>query len=123
MARGGRREGAGRPRGSKDKQPRLTAAGVARSVALSRKAVIKAGGILPLPYMLAVMNDPKQPQTRRDKMAIAAACFCHPRLTVYAETKRPSQMSDAELDKAIAAAEEDALRVGITRGRWPRTVQ
>jgi hypothetical protein len=28
-------------------------------------------------------------------------------------------MSDAELDKPIAIAEEDALRAGLTRGRWP----
>jgi hypothetical protein len=69
------------------------------------------------------MNDAKQPQARRDKMAIAAAGFCHPRLTVYAEMKRPSQMSDAELDKMIGIAEEDALRAGLTRGRWPRTIQ
>lgn len=47
----------------------------------------------------------KQPADRRDRMAIAAAPFCHARL-VYAEIKRPSAMSETELDRAIAIAEE-----------------
>jgi hypothetical protein len=123
MARGGRREGAGRPCGAKDKRSRLTVKASAKSAKLTRKVVARAGGTLPLPYMLKIMNDVKQPQVRRDKMAIAAAGYCHPRLTVYAEMKRPSQMSDTELDKAIAIAQEDALRAGLTRGRWPRTIQ
>jgi hypothetical protein len=36
--------------------------------------------MLPLDYMLAVMNDPTADYTRRDRMAIAAASFCHPRM-------------------------------------------
>jgi hypothetical protein len=122
VSRGGYRQGAGRPRGAKDKRPRITAAAIEKTARLSRKAVAKAGGELPLPYMLKIMNDPTQPQARRDKMAIAAAAFCHPRLGLFAEMKRPSQMTDAELDRAIAAAQEDALRRGIGRGQWPRPV-
>ena len=38
------------------------------------------GGMLPLDYMLAVIRDPNATQGRRDKMAIAAAPYCHPRL-------------------------------------------
>jgi hypothetical protein len=123
MSHGGRREGSGRPRGAKDAKPRVTVRAIKKTANLTRRVVAKTGGTLPLTYMLKIMNDGKQPQARRDKMAIAAAGFCHPRLTVYAEMKRPSQMSDGELDKAIAIAEEDALRAGITRGRWPRTIQ
>jgi hypothetical protein len=123
VSRGGRREGAGRPHGAKDKRPRITAAAVKKTAKLTRRTIARTGGTLPLTYMLKIMNDAKQPKERRDKMAVAAAPFCHPRLTVYAEAKRPSQMSDNELDKAIAIAEEDALRTGITRGRWPRTIQ
>jgi len=35
----------------------------------------------PLSYMLTVMNDPKADKDRRDRMAIAAAPFCHARAT------------------------------------------
>lgn len=79
-------------------------------------------GELPLTYMLRIMNDPTESQERRDKMAIAVAGFCHPRLSVYAEAKRSSQMSDAELRWAIEVAKEDAQRSGAFRGRWPRLV-
>jgi hypothetical protein len=122
MTHGGCREGSGRPRGAKDKKPRVTARAIAKTAKLTRKVVAKTGGTLPLAYMLKIMNDAKQPQARRDKMAIAAAGFCHPRLTVYAEMKRPSQMSDSELDKVIAQAEEDLLRHGVGRDKWPKVV-
>lgn len=122
MTHGGRRDGAGRPKGAKDKRPRLTVVALAQSTRLSDKVVKAIGGELPLAYMLAVMNDESQPQERRDEMAIAAANFCHPRLSVFSEVKRPSQMSDRELEQAIAVAEEDALKVGVRRGMWPRLV-
>jgi hypothetical protein len=75
MARGGRREGAGRPLGAKDKRPGLTVRASAKTAKLTRKVVAKTGGTLPLTYMLKIMNDGKQPQARRDKMAIAARGF------------------------------------------------
>jgi hypothetical protein len=122
MARGGKRAGAGRPPGARDRRPRLTVKSCEASAQLTRKAIAKTGGTLPLAYMLKIMNDAKQPQARRDKMAIAAAGFCHPRLTVYAEMKRPSQMSDSELEKVIAQAEEDLLRHGVGRDKWPKVL-
>jgi hypothetical protein len=122
MGHGGRREGAGRPRGAKDNRPRFTAAAKAKTAKLTRRAVARMSGTQPLVYMLKIMNDPKQPQARRDKMAVAAAPFCHPRLTVIAKPKRPSEMSDAELNEAIAQAKEDLLRHGVGRGQWPRPV-
>jgi hypothetical protein len=118
MGRGGRREGAGRPKGCKDKKPRLS---VKALVDMSRADQIKRGGVLPLVYMLKVMNDRKQPTDRRDRMAIAAAPFCHARL-VYAEIKRPSAMTENELERAIAVAEEDLLRHGVGRDQWPRAL-
>ena len=45
-----------------------------------------AEGIMPLEYMLLVMRDDKQPDSRRDAMAQSAAPYLHPRLsatTVY----------------------------------------
>ena len=66
----------------------------------------------PLEYMLAVMNDPDADHVRRDRMAIAAAPFCH------------SRMADNRLGKKDAAAKaaetagegtdwEDLLRVRV----------
>jgi hypothetical protein len=41
----------------------------------------KMPGIMPLDYMISVIRDPDATQERRDRMAIAAAPYCHPRLT------------------------------------------
>jgi hypothetical protein len=121
MTHGGRREGSGRPRGSKDRSPRVTVKALLVSEEMNRRVLSKAKGMLPLPYMLKIMNDRKQPADRRDRMAISAAPFCHARL-VYAEIKRPSAMSETELERAIAVAEEDLLRNGVGRDRWPRAL-
>ena len=66
---GGKRPGAGRPKGAASRaneQVRQEAA---------------ATGELPLAYMLRIMRDPSQPVGRRDDMAKAAAPFCHSRLS------------------------------------------
>jgi len=70
MARGGYRAGAGRPRGSKKKSWLPTDV---------KKAARKAG-LTPLEYMLMIVNDEDIEEHRRDRMAIAAAPFCHPRM-------------------------------------------
>lgn len=67
MPAGGKRPGAGRPKGS--------GLGVRRGA-----AVAKAGGIAPLDYMLGVLNDPNQPDQVRMEAAKAAAPYCHARL-------------------------------------------
>lgn len=69
MARGGRREGAGRKRGSVTK----------RTTEVAQRAV--AQGLTPLEYMLRVMRNSKAPPGRRDEMAKAAAPYLHPRLS------------------------------------------
>jgi hypothetical protein len=61
MPRGGHRIGAGRPAGSK----------------AGAKALEPDRGADPLSYMLSVMRDVSVTPLRRDKMAIAAAPFCH----------------------------------------------
>src|SRR5215510_2890974 len=66
---GGKRPGAGRPKGAASRaneQVRQEAA---------------ATGELPLAYMLRIMRDPSEPVGRRDEMAKAAAPFCHSRLS------------------------------------------
>lgn len=70
MARGGYRPGAGRPK----KTPEAEAKAKAPA---SIKTEAKAAGLSPLDYMLTVMNDAEAEDTRRDRMAIAAAPFVH----------------------------------------------
>jgi hypothetical protein len=67
---GGRRKGAGRRRGT-----------IRR---LSEEAIREAlaqGQMLPLDYMMSVLNDPAASADRRDMMAVAAAPYFHARLT------------------------------------------
>jgi hypothetical protein len=73
MPHGGKRPGAGRPRGSTNKlSAEIRAAAAAAATA--------SGEELPLQYMLRVMNDPQADPHRRDFMAKAAAAYVHPRL-------------------------------------------
>jgi hypothetical protein len=99
MARGGYRPGSGpqkgtkyKKRGDKTEKPKK---GEIPSDILDGA---KAENLLPLDYMLKVMNDETEAKERRDRMAIAAAPFCHPRI---AEGKGKKQEKD---DKAAAAA-------------------
>jgi hypothetical protein len=64
---GGKRPGAGRPKGARNK---FTEAILSNSA---------ASGELPLEYMLRIMRDPTVDEDRRDKMAIAVAPYMHPR--------------------------------------------
>ncbi|MEN6358493.1 MAG: hypothetical protein ABFD63_04140 [Smithella sp.] len=82
MARGGYRPGSGPRKGTKYR-PRGTAAtkgkkpyGIPEDV----KKEAKADNLDPLTYMLKIMNSPDvKDDARKDRMAIAAAPFCHPR--------------------------------------------
>jgi hypothetical protein len=53
VPRGGKREGAGRPKGARNKKT------------LALIAAIEASGLTPLDYMLAVMRNPEEPVERR----------------------------------------------------------
>ena len=100
MARGGRREGAGRKPGS-----------VSKLEAEARKKA-REGGMMPLDYLLAIMREDKQDPRSRLDAAKAAAPYCHARLSstelsgpngspvaVQATQKiEISGMSDEELD-------------------------
>lgn len=64
MSRGGKREGAGRPKGAKTR--------------ITEEALERAGdGETPLEYMLRVMRDSDAETDRRDRMALGAAQYCH----------------------------------------------
>jgi hypothetical protein len=78
---GGARPGAGRPK------KQLSAPDIQAAV---------AAGMTPLEYMLSVMRDPAVDGSRRDRMAISAAPYVHPRAIEATVGKK---------DKAQAAAE------------------
>jgi hypothetical protein len=77
MPPGGRRPGAGRPKGSKAKRHRV----VIDEAMLS--------GLMPVEWMLAVLRDPEAEQSRRDEMAKQCAPFLHPRLAAVEVGHRP----------------------------------
>ena len=87
--KGGYRPGAGRPRGSKNKKRTETISDIF--------AAAMAEDMTPLEYMLKVMNDPKCPVDRRDRMPISAAPFCHTR-------KGEGGLKDERAERAARAA-------------------
>jgi hypothetical protein len=88
---GGKRPGAGRKAGGKNRERTV------REVA--EKA--RRGGGTPLHYMLKVMNNPKASTERRDMMAVASAPFVHPRLARIASddtsVERPITKFEVEI--------------------------
>lgn len=88
MPKGGFRPGAGRPKGS-------------RTVTLTAEPQRVAD---PLAYLLAVMNDPAADSARRDRAAIAALPYLHPR-------------ADAGGKKAAAAIAAERAEAGT---EWER---
>src|SRR6516165_1911520 len=109
--RGGRRAGSGRPKGARNK----------RSKAANLVAQAKAEALtMPIDWLLRRLNDPKLRPEYRDKVAAILAPYTAPRLSSVAITKRPAQMSDEEIAQLIGLTEEDMLRLGIGRDKWPR---
>ena len=69
MPRGGKRAGAGRPKGAVNK------------ATAEAKAAVEESGQTPLEYMISVMRDPRADERRRDAMAAAVAPYVHHRLS------------------------------------------
>lgn len=67
--RGGKRPGAGRPKGRINK------------VSAAERERHAAEGEMPLDYMLRIMRDARMPKPRRDEMAKAAAPYFHAKLS------------------------------------------
>jgi hypothetical protein len=67
--RGGKRPGAGRPKG------------VPNKASIERQAQIEASGLTPLEFMLNVLRDDKRTFEERMDAAKAAAPYVHPRLS------------------------------------------
>jgi hypothetical protein len=100
MQRGGQRHGAGRPKGSKQ----------VRSSAHVIRAAKASGKLMPLDYLLNVMNDTQQGLKERLSAAIAAAPYFHPRLQSVAiqnNSKEPFQIK-SELGEALKDLAETA---------------
>src|SRR5258707_1078654 len=76
MARGGKREGAGRPRGARNLRTRAMYDAAA------------AGGEMPIAYMFRVMRDEDAPDLRRDAMAKTLAAYFSPRVASAPEDKQ-----------------------------------
>lgn len=68
MAQGGKRPGAGRPKGLRNRKTVAAVEEIAKT------------GETPLQYMLRVMRDPKQSAERRDWAAEKAAPYVHAKL-------------------------------------------
>lgn len=57
----------------------------------------KVPGISPLDYMLSVIRDETATAERRDRMAIAAAPYCHPKIADITKGKKDQQAETAEM--------------------------
>lgn len=104
MSTGGYKPGGGRPKGSKDAVKRTRRWKVKpKPEVVTPPELGDADPIdsTPLDYMLSVMNDPNADAARRDRMAIAAAPFMHPRKEPVGQGKREAAQAKAE---AAAAA-------------------
>ena len=66
-------------------------------------ASARLAGLSPLDYMLTVINDPAASVTRRDRMAIAAAPYVHPRAGDF---KRGKKVRQAEAARQAGASSE-----------------
>lgn len=98
MPRGGARVGAGRPRKPDSVRSLAAAKRAAKASAKPNESAPKRGATKsklsvsgpvgsvvsphtePLAYMLQVMNDPEADPGRRDRMAVAAAPYMHPKV-------------------------------------------
>lgn len=95
MPRGGKRQGAGRPKGAKSR--------------MTEQAILKAGeGMTPLEFMLAVLRDEEKAFDVRMDAAKAAAPYVHARLASVEQTvthkSDAAEYTESELADIIASA-------------------
>lgn len=88
MPRGGARVGAGRPKKGAAPAKKIVGRVVKRPLTVeaphtkaeSPSPDGAATGQTPLEYMLSVMNDPDADEGRKDRLAVAAAPYMHPKM-------------------------------------------
>lgn len=103
MGHGGKRPGAGRPKGSKTKGATLTKNTPSRLERIKQRAK-DDGKILPLDWFLGILNDPDATDDERTEAAKAGAPFLHARLEAVAFQGLPGHQTHEE-----ALVELDAL--------------
>ena len=111
MARGGARPGAGRPKGIKESKRTRCNPEKSQPAPDIVRAAINAG-LTPLEYMLNVLRDPGADQVRRDRMAMAAAPYCHPRMADHEVGKK-----EVRKEKAKAANTAWLADIALRRDR------
>ena len=98
MPKGGKRPGAGRPKGAVNQRTRTF------------ERNIKNSGLIPVEYLLGVMRNPRASAQRRDWAAAAAAPYIHPRLqAVQSEPEKPILQEQEDQMDMIAFARQVAL--------------
>ena len=98
MGRGGKRPGAGRPPGLRNKKT------------MEQVAAVQESGITPLEYMLSVMRAPSgtvEDAVRLDA-AKAAAPYVHPRLSTVDATVTSVQMTQEEWLTWLAEQDDES---------------
>jgi hypothetical protein len=100
---GGRRAGAGRKPGTKNRRT------IAKVKLLPARAHRQAVAELPLDILIAAARDKSQPIELRLAAAKAAAPYFHARIST-GPVKGSFEMSDIELETAIAREKEHLLR-------------
>jgi hypothetical protein len=103
MGRGGRREGAGRPKGSRNKRT------IAKVRLLPARAHRQTVEEMPLDILIAAARDKTQPIELRLAAAKAAAPYYHAKISSR-PPKASFEMTDTELQTAIAREKEHQLR-------------
>jgi hypothetical protein len=84
VPRGGKRPGAGRKKGTKNKRRRTV---VEAHAEVAMLAAAKPDTVTPLAHMLSILNNPDAPEGRKDQMAISAAPYMHPKLNLSATSQ------------------------------------
>jgi hypothetical protein len=105
MARGGRREGAGRKRGIRTKTPK------SRLLAAEAQARAQGAGITPLEFLCNIYRDEAQPQAVRIAAAEAAMPYMHPKLSAVMASVE--QRGETVSPEEKAAKEAEARRLAI----------
>jgi hypothetical protein len=90
MARGGARPNAGRKAGGKNRKQLIAAEAKEKP-----PASLPEQPVLPLDYMLKVLNDPDTSPDRKDRMAALAAPFCHGRVEPIKANKKDEKAKKA----------------------------
>jgi hypothetical protein len=84
VPRGGKRVGAGRKKGTRNKRRRTV---VEAHAEVAMLVAAKPDTVTPLAHMLSILNNPDAAEGRKDQMAISAAPYMHPKLNLSATSE------------------------------------